>query len=35
LYPFLTESEQDRVIRGLRDVIAEVGNGRGSDRGRQ
>ena len=30
LYPFLTESEQDRVISGLRDVIAEVSNNRGS-----
>ena len=28
LYPFLTESEQDRVISGLRDVIAEVSNNR-------
>ena len=33
LYPFLTESEQDRVIRGLRDVIAGVANGHGSDLG--
>ena len=33
LYPFLTESEQDRVIRGFRDVIAEVANGHGSDLG--
>ncbi len=30
LYPFLTVSEQDRVIRGFRDVIAEVNNNRGS-----
>ena len=30
LYPFLTESEQDRVISGLRDVIAEVSNNSGS-----
>ena len=35
LYPFFTESEQDRVIRGLRDVIAEVGNDRGSGLGQQ
>jgi UDP-2-acetamido-2-deoxy-ribo-hexuluronate aminotransferase len=33
LYPFFTESEQDRVIRGLRDVIAEVANGHGSGLG--
>ena len=30
LYPFLTVSEQDRVIRAFRDVIAEVNNNRGS-----
>ncbi|MFL2434478.1 MAG: DegT/DnrJ/EryC1/StrS family aminotransferase [Vicinamibacterales bacterium] len=30
LYPFLTESEQDRVVSELRDVIAEVSNNSGS-----
>ena len=31
LYPFLTESEQDCVISGLRDVIAEVNSNCGSN----
>jgi len=35
LYPFLEESEQDCVIRELRDVLAEINSGRGSRVDRQ